>query len=110
MTKEDFMLKQKAAASAFFTDGPGKDEDHTTEEWEAIRSNWLASLAKTAVDTKRTAKARKDAAELRARAEAAGLKLVSHEQTVEEYDAAMAKLGAEVERLRAEVATLKGAD
>jgi uncharacterized small protein (DUF1192 family) len=109
MTKEERMLQRKRAASAFYTDGPDIG-DASEADWATAEADWLVSLAKLAVDTKRSKKARDAAESLHQRAEAAGLTLVSHEQTVEEYDTAMAKLGAEVERLRAEVASLKGAD
>jgi hypothetical protein len=109
MTKDDFVLHIKRAAALFQSDEPSPaTDDLPVGGWVERWGTWKAAKAKLEVDTKRAAKVRATAADLRARAEAAGLALVTHEEAVEQYDTAMSKLEAEVERLRAEVEKLRG--
>jgi hypothetical protein len=103
MTKEQFMLHIKSAAAVFFTDEPSPvTDDVSVGEWISRWGAWKSAKAKLEVDGKRAAKARAAAQDLRQRAEAAGLALVSHEELVEQYDADLAKW-----RGRAEAAEAK---
>ena len=107
MTKEDFVLDIKRAAALFGSDGPDIGKG-SRAEWVTAYNDWLAKLAKLEVDTKRSQKARKEAADLRAKAEAAGLALVHREELVEQYDTDLAKWRGRAEAAEAEVAKLKG--
>jgi hypothetical protein len=111
MKIEEFERSCKIAVVAFRQDYDGdREADRSPAEWAAAWEAWLGKLAKLEVDTKRAAKVRKEAEAMLASAQRAGLMLVTRQQVVEQYDTAMSKLEAEVERLRAEVAALKGAD
>lgn len=102
MNKEDFVLSIKRAASAFLTEGPDLG-DASQADWEGAYRLRLETLAKQAVDTKRTAKFRKAAAEAAAEGNAAGMVLAVKElEMVQQYDAELAHW-----RARAEAAEAK---
>lgn len=106
MTKDEFVLSIKRSAAAFGSDGPDIG-DGSAREWAAAYEGWMVQLAKVEVDTKRAGKARKEAADTRARAEAAGIALVGGEQVVDQYDTALANAEARAAAAEGKVADLE---
>lgn len=106
MLIDEFVRECKIEIVEFSQDVRDRSADLTRDEWRALLRERVDTAAKLEVDTKRSAKSRKEAGEMRARAEALGIALI-HRESVEQYDTALSTAEARAAAAESKVADLE---